>query len=136
MKQFLFTINGTRYQVDVQKEEGNSIQLEVNGSPYEVVLDQPTAKAKTPVLARQPIPMPANQIKLSDTQIKSPLPGTILEMLVKPGDVVQRDQKVCVMEAMKMENSILSEMAGKVKAIRVQAGAQVLQGDVLIELEA
>ncbi|MBA4304699.1 MAG: acetyl-CoA carboxylase biotin carboxyl carrier protein subunit [Sphingobacteriaceae bacterium] len=136
MKQFLFTINGTRYQVDVQKEEGNSIQLEVNGSPYEVVLDQPTAKAKTPVLARQPIPMPANQIKLSDTQIKSPLPGTILEMLVKLGDVVQRDQKVCVMEAMKMENSILSEMAGKVKAIRVQAGAQVLQGDVLIELEA
>ena len=136
MKQFLFTINGTRYQVDVQKEEGNSVQLEVNGTPYEVLLDQPTAKAKTPVLARQPIPMPANQIKLSDSQIKSPLPGTILEILVKPGDVVQREQKVCVMEAMKMENSILSEQAGKVKTVRVQAGAQVMQGDVLIELEA
>lgn len=136
MKQFLFTINGTRYQVDVQKEEGNSVLLEVNGTPYEVLLDQPTVKAKTPVLARQPIPMPANQIKLSDSQIKSPLPGTILEILVKPGDVVQREQKVCVMEAMKMENSILSEQAGKVKAVRVQAGAQVLQGDVLIELEA
>ena len=136
MKQFLFTINGTRYQVDVQKEEGNSVQLEVNGTPYEVLLDQPTAKAKTPVLARKPIPMPANQIKLSDSQIKSPLPGTILEILVKPGDVVQREQKVCVMEAMKMENSILSEQAGKVKAVRVQTGAQVLQGDVLIELEA
>jgi len=136
MKQFLFTINGTRYQVDVQKEEGNTVQLEVNGTPYEVLLDQPTAKAKTPVLARQPIPMPANQIKLSDSQIKSPLPGTILEILVKPGDVIQREQKVCVMEAMKMENSILSEMAGTVKSVRVQAGAQVLQGDVLIELEA
>lgn len=136
MKQFLFTINGTRYQVDVQKEEGNAVQLEVNGTPYEVLLDQPTAKAKTPVLARKPIPMPANQIKLSDSQIKSPLPGTILEILVKPGDVIQREQKVCVMEAMKMENSILSEQAGKVKAVRVQAGAQVLQGDVLIELEA
>jgi len=136
MKQFLFTINGTRYQVDVQKEEGNSVLLEVNGTPYEVLLDQPTVKAKTPVLARQPIPMPANQIKFTDTQIKSPLPGTILEILVQPGDVVQRDQKVCVMEAMKMENSILSEMAGKVKAVRVQSGAQVLQGDVLIELEA
>lgn len=136
MKQFLFTINGTRYQVDVQKEEGNSVLLEVNGTPYEVLLDQPTAKAKTPVLARQSIPMPANQIRMTDTQIKSPLPGTILEILVKPGDVVQREQKVCVMEAMKMENSILSEMAGKVKAVRVQAGAQVLQGDVLIELEA
>ncbi len=136
MKQFLFTINGTRYQVDVQKEEGNSVQLEVNGTPYEVLLDQPTVKSKTPVLARQPIPMPANQIKLSDSQIKSPLPGTILEILVKPGDVVEREQKVCVMEAMKMENIILSEMAGKVKAVRVQAGAQVLQGDVLIELEA
>lgn len=136
MKQFLFTINGTRYQVDVQKEEGNAIQIEVNGTPYEVLLDQPTTKAKTPVLARKPIPMPANQIKLSDSQIKSPLPGTILEILVKPGDVIQREQKVCVMEAMKMENSILSEQAGKVKAVRVQAGAQVLQGDVLIELEA
>lgn len=136
MKQFLFTINGTRYQVDVQKEEGNSMLLEVNGTPYEVLLDQPTAKAKTPVLARQPIPMPTNQIRMTDTQIKSPLPGTILEILVKPGDVVQREQKVCVMEAMKMENSILSEMAGKVKAVRVQAGTQVLQGDVLIELEA
>lgn len=136
MKQFLFTINGTRYQVDVQKEEGNTVQLEVNGTPYEVLLDQPTAKAKTPVLARQPIPMPANQIRMTDTQIKSPLPGTILEILVKPGDVVQREQKVCLMEAMKMENSILSEMAGTVKSVRVQAGAQVLQGDVIIELEA
>lgn len=135
MKQFLFTINGTRYQVDVQKEEGNTVQLEVNGTPYEVLLDQPTIKAKTPVLARQPIPMPANHIRMTDTQIKSPLPGTIIEILVKPGDVVERDQKVCLLEAMKMENSILSEMAGKVKSVRVQAGAQVLQGDVLIELE-
>jgi len=66
------------------------------------------------------------------SEIKSPLPGTILEIYCKVGDNVAIGQKVLMLEAMKMENNIEADKAGVVKEIKVSKGNAVMEGDVLI----
>ncbi len=66
--------------------------------------------------------------------VEAPMPGNIFKILVKPGDVVSKGQNVLVLEAMKMENNITSDYAGKVKRILTQEKS-VTAGAKLIEIE-
>ena len=66
--------------------------------------------------------------------VKSPLPGVVLDVLVKEGDVVKVGQKLMILEAMKMENNIESDRDGVVKSIVARKGDSVLEGDVLITI--
>jgi biotin carboxyl carrier protein len=68
-------------------------------------------------------------------KVISPLPGNIVQVFVKEGDEVQKEDPLLLYEAMKMENKLLSEKNGIVKSIKVRTGDAVLQDDVLIELE-
>ena len=65
-------------------------------------------------------------------EVTVPMQGTVVKVLVKPGDSVQAGQVVCVLEAMKMENNIVSEVAGAVLEVRAEPGASVGTGDVLV----
>ena len=67
--------------------------------------------------------------------VEAPMPGNIFKILVKPGDVVSKGQNVLVLEAMKMEDNITSDYAGKVKRILTQEGKSVTAGAKLIEIE-
>lgn len=67
--------------------------------------------------------------------VEAPMPGNIFKILVKPGDMVSKGQNVLVLEAMKMENNITSDYAGKVKRILTQEGKSVTAGAKLIEIE-
>lgn len=67
--------------------------------------------------------------------VEAPMPGNIFKILVKPGDVVSKGQNVLVLEAMKMENNITSDYAGKVKRILTQEGKSVTAEAKLIEIE-
>ena len=67
--------------------------------------------------------------------VEAPMPGNIFKILVKPGDVVSKGQNVLVLEAMKIENNITSDYAGKVKRILTQEGKSVTAGAKLIEIE-
>jgi pyruvate/oxaloacetate carboxyltransferase len=68
--------------------------------------------------------------------VVSPMPGNVFRILVQPGDVITRGQDVIILESMKMENSITSEYAGRVKRILTKVGANVPTGGRLIEVEA
>jgi len=61
----------------------------------------------------------------------APIPGTIVRYLVKEGDQVKADAGIVLLEAMKMENEIVSPVAGKVKSINFKAGDKVSGGAVL-----
>ena len=71
----------------------------------------------------------------SDKVISAPMPGKVLAVNVRPGDAVALGQEVCVLEAMKMEQSMLAPSAGVVKAVYVQPLQQVSANEPLVELE-
>jgi acetyl-CoA/propionyl-CoA carboxylase, biotin carboxylase, biotin carboxyl carrier protein len=64
-----------------------------------------------------------------------PMQGTIVKVLVTPGDTVEAGQAICILEAMKMENAINAEKAGVVKEVRVAAGDPVSGGDVVAVID-
>ena len=140
MKNFKFTIKGNDYEVEIKNFEGDFAEIEVNGTKYEIELQKQKKQSKTPQLIRKPIdnPKDAHKIKKDEdaavTKIKSPLPGTIMQVFVKNGDVVKKGDKLLIYEAMKMENEVLAEKGGTIKSIKVVNGDNVLQDDVLIEM--
>lgn len=139
MKNFTFKINENSYGVKIVSHEANTIELEVNGTSYSVKMKEEVRTLKTPTLVRKPSISAIEPIKInpssSKTKITAPIPGVILSLNVKVGDTIKVGDVLLVLEAMKMENSITSEKAGKVTAINVTVGQQVLQSEVMIELE-
>tara|TARA_R110002072_G_scaffold79277_1_gene183047 strand:- start:159 stop:578 length:420 start_codon:yes stop_codon:yes gene_type:complete len=139
MKNFTFKINENSYGVKIVSHEDNTIELEVNGTSYSVKMKEETKKAKTPTLVRRPASRGVEPVKVnpssSKTKIIAPIPGVVLSLNVKVGDTIKENDLLLVLEAMKMENSIVSEKAGVVTAVNVQVGQQVLQSEVMIELE-
>ena len=72
---------------------------------------------------------------VGDTEVRSLMPGKIVEILVSVGDEVEQDQGVLIMEAMKMENEVRASTTGTVTAILVAEGQAVEAGELLLELE-
>lgn len=147
MKSYKFKINGTEYNVDVNDVEGNEIKLDVNGTPYNVVVDKemkPQRKAPTVIASRKApqVSAAAGEVQRSTpapaagsgagNKVATPLPGTILDVFVNVGDKVTAGQRVVLLEAMKMENNIESDVAGTVTEVKVRKGDSVLEGDVLV----
>jgi glutaconyl-CoA/methylmalonyl-CoA decarboxylase subunit gamma len=143
MKKFKFTIHGNDYNVEILNVEDNLAKVELNGTLYDVELHREVKVSKTPTIVRpeSPKPTPKEQriqkvpSTTTNAAVKAPLPGTILQVLVQPGDRVVIGQKLLTMEAMKMENNVLSEKDGRVRAVHVKQGDTVLQNDVLAEIE-
>ena len=95
------------------------------------------AAAPAPKAAPAPVAAPAPaapKVAAGAKVVEAPLPGTITKVLVKPGQALKAGETVCMMEAMKMENSITVEFAGTVKSVLVEVGAQVQSGQALVEL--
>uniref|UniRef100_A0A667ZUX1 Propionyl-CoA carboxylase alpha chain, mitochondrial n=1 Tax=Myripristis murdjan TaxID=586833 RepID=A0A667ZUX1_9TELE len=67
--------------------------------------------------------------------LRSPMPGTVVAVAVKAGDTVAEGQEICVIEAMKMQNSMTAAKTAKVKSVHCKPGETVGEGDLLVELE-
>jgi biotin carboxyl carrier protein len=68
----------------------------------------------------------------ADSDVKAPMPGLVLEVFVKPGDEVDTDDQLLILEAMKMENVIKASGSGTVDEVKVQKGDGVEKGQVLV----
>jgi biotin carboxyl carrier protein len=143
MNEFKIKINGSDYNVVINNVEENTIDVEVNGQSYSVEMEKPLKTKKVaakPVVTRSvenTVAAPTVQVAKPAASggagsVKSPLPGVILEVFVKVGDVVKTGQKVLVLEAMKMENTINADREGKVIEIKANKGDSVLEGADLV----
>ena len=140
MKDFKYTINGKTYKVKVTRIDQSSADLEVNGKSYEVQIEKPSKKQPAPVTTPAPAPKTASgepviakpTVEGGTSAIKSPLPGVIVDIVVKVGDEVKKGQKVLVLEAMKMENNINADRDGKIVDIKVNKGDSIMEGADLI----
>lgn len=143
MKKYKFKINGNEYDTEIINIEDDCAEIEVNGSVYKVEVDKQIKSSKTPKLVRpKAIPSTDSHPSLAKTSspstpkgagnIKSPLPGVILDIFVREGDKVSMGQKLLMLEAMKMENNIEADKAGIVISINKSKGDAVMEGDILI----
>lgn len=137
MRKFRIQVNGKTYEVDVE---------ELSGSPAIVpggfaaapaaVQAAPAAAAPAPAPAAAapitPAPAPAAAAPADAVRITSPMPGNIWKVLVQVGDTVKLHQPVVILEAMKMENDIVSPQEGKVVSIHCNPGEAVDTGALLV----
>ena len=141
MKEYKFKIGSKDYAATVEEQEGGKLQVTLGGQTYQVEI--PETKAKAPRViktqaapAAAPVAAPAAAPAAGGAKtVCAPLPGTVTKISVKVGDAVNAGDTVLLMEAMKMENNITAEFGGTVKAILVEAGAQVQSGQALIDIE-
>lgn len=144
MKEYKFKINGNDYNVAVNSVSGNIADVTVNGTSYQVEMENAPAapiQAVSPVAAPAPVAAapaapaaPSPKPAAGGKQITSPLPGVIIAVKVNAGDAVKAGQVVAILEAMKMENEIQAESDGTVTAVNVAKGDSVLEGTAIVTL--
>lgn len=113
------------YARSVPAEDGAGMTVEVmiEGRPYLVAIEDERSQALASLAGGKHIS--------GDASIRAPMPGLVVNVLAAVGSAVERGQTVVVLEAMKMENDLTSPRPGIVKAVRVERGQTVNQGDVL-----
>lgn len=107
--------------------------ITVNGTAYDVTVDEANGAAPAPAAAPAPkaAPAPAAQGAI---KVEAPMPGTILDVKTSNGASVNAGDVLCVLEAMKMENEIVAPQAGTVASVSVAKGDSVEAGQVIITL--
>jgi len=131
--EFIIDVHGESYRVDITgvglKTDGKRhFYLSLDGMPEEVVFEPLNAFVAGTGGKRKPASAPGD--------VSTSMPGNIVDVLVKQGDVVKAGQAVLISEAMKMETEVQAPIAGTVKAVHVAKGDRVNPGEVLVEIEA
>ncbi len=128
------TLNGKIYEVDVT--ESDAIVTGISQVPVATVVAAPVtapaaAPAAAPVAEAPAAPAAPAPVSADGTQVKAPMPGTILAVKKNVGDAVKAGDVIVVLEAMKMENDIVAPCDGTVKSINAPKGTTVNTDDVL-----
>jgi biotin carboxyl carrier protein len=126
---FTYICSGNKkYNVEIAEKNQNKYQILINSVSYDLSVE-------TPISFRRKRFLQKKNVDRKNIQIEAPMPGKIIEVLVEEGTEVNAGDSVLILEAMKMQNEITSEQAGKVKKINVKAEDNVMKSDVLIEFE-
>ena len=139
MKEFKFTIDGHTYTTSVNEIEDNVAEVVVNGTTFNVVIEKEEQKPAVVAARRHQAAVEsaaaAPAVAGGLQSVKSPLPGSIMKIMVSVGQKVKKGDVLLTMESMKMENNVMAEADGVVKAIYVESGKNVMQDDKLIDIE-
>ena len=138
-------VNNKEYKVEIKDISARPIIAVVNGKEYTVQVE--TGGQKVSIIPEMPQGKPKGETRIKQTQttqtpsmaslrgITAPLPGDVVEILVKPGDKVKAGQVICVLEAMKMRNSVRTPRDGKIASVDISVGQSVGHGVVLVSFE-
>ncbi len=130
-------IDNQTYEVNVEDINARPVIAVVEGERYQVWPEEGEPQAAAPAgvtpTSTQPSPAAAPKPQTGGTRdVTAPLPGVIVAVLVKPGDVISRGQELCTLEAMKMKNAIRANREGTIAAVEINVGDQVGHGQVLM----
>ncbi|TXJ56459.1 biotin/lipoyl-containing protein [Brachyspira aalborgi] len=134
IKQYKIKVNGKLYDVSVEEvgEILGGVQASKTISTFVNTDNANTNNNKEKQISNKlqdSIPIDENAIS-----IKAPMPGTILSFNVSVGDTVSEGQVLAILEAMKMENELVSPASGKVKSIHVEKGSSVVENQIILQI--
>ena len=153
---FKVKVNETEFEINEAAdwdllEQGSSFHILKNNVSYRCLLMKKDDSGKNMVIAvndteykiniKDKFDIMLEKLGMSDMaikkmkDIKAPMPGLVIDIKVKVGDVLAAGDTILVLEAMKMENMLKSPGEGTVKSIKVNKGEAVEKGQVLIEVE-
>lgn len=140
MGEYILTVNGKDYKVNVRGIEDSVAEIEINGKELKIGIKQ----LGEPVQKTQPKRAPVKEAPKESAsapaasggvrKVNAPLPGVILNVMIREGETVKEGQDILIMEAMKMENSIQAPFSGKVVKVNVKRDDTVQEGDLLVEI--
>ena len=134
-------VNDRWYTVEAVDVDAEPAVVLVDGERVEVSLSEPLIRADAPpAVADAPAPQtaaptPAAAPSAGGRAFTSPMPGIVLSIAVSVGDQVTTGDDICVLEAMKMQQTLKADWSGVVSAVHVIPGQQVQDGDAIVELE-
>jgi biotin carboxyl carrier protein len=136
MKEFQFKIDGKEFKTAVNELEGGITEVTVNGKTYKVEMEHAAPAHKAAPVAATPAAAKAAPAAAAapagGKKVVSPLPGSVIKVLVAEGQAVKKGDTLLTLESMKMENTIAAECDGTVKQVAVKAGQTVMQDDLLV----
>lgn len=122
------SINGVSYPIEIISHHQNEYELLINGVSYNLSIETPFSLERKKHLISQ-------ASESTTIRLKAPMPGKILEVMVRTGDAVKAGDTLLILEAMKMQNAILASTKGIIKKVLVKQGDTTSKSDLLIELE-
>lgn len=117
-----------KYLVDIIEKNQNQYEILVNGVSYPISIESPFSYKRRKYLAK-------NKEEAKVERIQAPMPGKIIEFLVEENQIVKEGEALLILEAMKMQNEIISNVSGKINKINFHPEDTVMKDDVLIEVE-
>jgi len=136
VKRYRVAIGAKSYNVEVADPQESPLTIIVDGDTFRVDM-QPVEEASALPADSDPAPVSGAEAttETGSSQVTAPMPGTILDIAVQAGDLVQQDQVLCALEAMKMKSPIRSLCSGTVRQVQVHDGQTVDHGDLLFVVE-
>lgn len=137
LKKYTISVDGKSYEVEVEDvTAGSSANVRPSQAAYaaEPALASAPAspEAKAVPAPKAPASVPAAPADFKGEILRAPMPGTILSVSASVGQSVKRGEILLILEAMKMENEIVSHIDGTISGIYVQKGSTVNAGDTLV----
>ena len=123
MKKYRVNVNGTVYEVGLE---------EITGAAAAAPVAAPAAPAPAPAAAPA---APVAAAPAGGEKVTAPMPGNILSVNVAAGDTVKRGQVLLILEAMKMENEIMSPCDGVIASVNTSKGSAVESGALLCVIQ-
>jgi pyruvate carboxylase len=112
---------------DVDADGKRTVFFELNGQPRRILVPDRTLGIQ---IEKHPKADPDDE-----KQVGAPLPGLLVNHAHTEGDTVSEGERICTIEAMKMESSVTAPMDGRIKKIHIGAGEQIETGDLLVTME-
>ena len=159
---FAVTVNGEEFRTSIASRRGGEFEISIDDKPHEIILNDMHANGSfettvngrplrvtselggpgagrrveratsgTPAAAAEQGPK-----EKAPGAVHAQMPGTVVAVDVKAGDVVEPGDKLLTIEAMKMENEIHADVGGKVKEVTVSVGSKVLSQQILVVIDA